>query len=99
MGLETRVETVVRMGVRSRKFRAPEQLLLPWSPQQTISVRHAAEILDVSVHTIFRLIEDGSLKAYQIRENRKHSPWRIFYDSLLAYVERIHERHGLEKRF
>jgi excisionase family DNA binding protein len=86
------------MGVRRRKFRPPEQLLLPWSPQHTISVTHAAEILDTSINTIHRLIEDGSIKAYKVRQ-KKTSPWRVNYDSLLEYIEELHKIHGLEKRF
>lgn len=93
---ETRLEFAP--GMRNRRFRPPEQLLLPWSPQHTISVAHAAEILDVSIHTVIRLIEDGSIKAYKKR-NKQTSPWCVNYDSLLAHIEWMHESNGLEKRF
>jgi excisionase family DNA binding protein len=80
-------------------FRVPDQLLLPWSPRYTVSATRAAEILDVSHDTISRMCEDGTLKAYKVRPDKPSSPWRISYDSLLAYVEKLHERNGLEKRF
>jgi excisionase family DNA binding protein len=79
-------------------FRSPDQLLLPWSPRYTISSSRAAEILDVSVMTVTRMIEDGTLKAYKVR-NKPNSPWHINYDSLVAHIESIHQRNGLEQRF
>jgi excisionase family DNA binding protein len=81
-----------------RPFRIPEQLLLPWSPQQTISSAHAAEILDVSVDTVCDMIEDGTLQAYKMRDKR-NSPWRVNYDSVLAHLDHIHRENGLKKRF
>ena len=81
------------------RFRIPEQLLLPWSPNRTISVAHTAELLDVSIHTVIRMIEDGTLKAYKMRPNKETSPWRVNYDSVIAHIEKIHEINGLEKRF
>ena len=81
-----------------RPFRVPEQLLLPWSPQQTISVEHAAEMLDVSVWSLYRMIEDGTIKAYKIRPDKAKSPWRVNYDSVLAHLDRICRENGLEKR-
>lgn len=81
------------------RFRIPEQLLLPWSPRRTISVAHTAELLDVSIHTVIRMIEDGTLKAYKMRPNKTTSPWRVNYDSVVEHIEKIHEMNGLEKRF
>lgn len=79
-------------------FRFSDQLLLPWSPRYTISSARAAEILDVSIQTVTRLIEEGKLKAYKIRDTQT-SPWRINYESLISYVESMHERNGLDQRF
>jgi excisionase family DNA binding protein len=80
------------------RFRPSDQLLLPWSPRYTISTARTAEILDVSVQTVTRMIEDGTLKAYKMRDKR-NSPWRINYESLLAYIEDMHQRNGLDQRF
>jgi excisionase family DNA binding protein len=80
------------------KFRIGVQLLLPWSPQYDISTSHAAEILDVSPQTITRMIEDGTLKAYKVRD-KINSPWRINYDCFVAYIEGMHKRNGLDPRF
>ena len=80
-------------------FRVPEQLLLPWSPRATISASHAARLLDVSVDTIWRMLEDGTIKGYKVRPNKPKSPWRVNYDSVVAHVEQLHKVNGLEKRF
>lgn len=79
-------------------FRLPEQLLLPWSPKATVSTSRVAKMLDVSEPTVLRLIEDGSIKAYKVR-NKPNSPWRINYDSVVAYVENMHKQNGLDQRF
>jgi excisionase family DNA binding protein len=79
-------------------FRSPDQLLLPWSPRFSISTARTAEILDVSVQTVTRMIEDGTLKAYKVRD-KLNSPWRINYDSLMAHIEVIHKSNGLNQRF
>ena len=79
-------------------FRTPDQLLMPWSPRYTVSTARVAEILGVSIQTVTRLIEDGSLKAYKVR-NKPNSPWRINYDSVVAYIKSIHAENGLEQRF
>jgi excisionase family DNA binding protein len=85
-------------------FRVPDQLLLPWHPKHSISVTRAAEILDVSTDVIYRLLESGDIKGYQLRSrketgSRRGSPWRINYDSFVEYVQKLHERSGLETRF
>jgi excisionase family DNA binding protein len=79
-------------------FRHADQLLLPWSPRFSISTARAAEILDVSIQTVTRMIEDGTLKAYKVRA-KLNSPWRINYDSLMAHIELIHQSNGLDQRF
>ena len=84
---------------RALGFRVPEQLLLPWSPQATISPQHAARLLDVSVDTVWRMLEAGEIKGYKVRPDKPQSLWRVNYDSVVAHIERIHEQAGLEKRF
>lgn len=86
------------MSMRRPGFRVPEQLLLPWSPRLTVSADHAAKLLDVSRWTVERMCQSGELAAYKVRDKR-NSPWRINYDSLVAYIEKLHQDHGLEKRF
>jgi excisionase family DNA binding protein len=81
------------------RFRIPEQLLLPWSPRSTISVKRAAEMLDVSHDTICDMLQDGTLKGYKVRPNIANSHWRVNYDSVVAHIEKLHEENGLEKRF
>jgi excisionase family DNA binding protein len=79
-------------------FRVPEQLLLPWHPKKTVSVAWAAEKLDASKGLVLRLIEEGRLKAYRLRDGST-SPFRINYDSFIGYLEEIHRDNDLEQRF
>lgn len=80
------------------RFRVPDQLLLPWSPQRTVSSARAAEMLKCSPDTILRMLEAGELKGYQLRK-RPGSPWRVYYDSVVEVAERIHGDVDMEKRF
>lgn len=80
-------------------FRSPDSKLLLWPPKISISSAHAAEILDVSIQTVCRMIADGTLKAYQARSDRRTSPFRINYDSLMAHIETIHQKSAIDKRF
>lgn len=77
-------------------FRVPEQLLLPWHPRQSVSIQRVAEMLDVSHDTVLRMIEAGEIKAYQLR---RKSPYRVFYESVLEYVDRVHRDAGLDPRY
>jgi excisionase family DNA binding protein len=85
-------------GGMTTNFRVPDQLLLPWSPRYTISTARVCEMLGVCTSTVCEMIEDGTLKAYKVR-NKPNSPWRINYDSVVAYIEEMHKTNGLEKRF
>jgi excisionase family DNA binding protein len=77
-------------------FRFSEKLLLPFSPQKTISISKAAELLDCSHDTVSRLVEAGTLKAYRLR-NR--SPYRVFYDSFVDYLDSVHAEAGIDPRY
>jgi excisionase family DNA binding protein len=86
------------MTVRRESFRIPEELLLPWPARETIDVEHAAEMMGCSGAVVRKLIEEGEIQAYKIRE-KGPSPWRIRYSSVVAHLEKIHKLNGLEKRF
>jgi excisionase family DNA binding protein len=62
------------------------QLLLPFGE---ITVQRAAEILRCSNDTIYRLIEGGEIKAYRLFVG---GWWRIEYDSVVDYINRINPR-------
>lgn len=87
------------MTARRNGFRYPDQLLLPWSPRYTVSAAHVARMLDVSVRTVYRMVEAGEISAYKVRQGKTSSPLRINYDSVIAHLEKIHSENGLEKRF
>ena len=88
-------------------LRTPDQLLLPWSPQHTISAKRVAALLDCCVGVVYAMIEDGTLKGYKVREDKivdgkvkkTNSPWRVYRDSFESYIERMHTTNGLEQRF
>ena len=92
---------------RQRGFRIPEQYLLPWSPQSTVSAQQVARMLDCGLTTVYRMIQAGELEAYQVRPGNRqgkrkmktNSPLRIYYDSVIAHIERMHKEAGVEKRF
>lgn len=52
-----------------------------------VSIKHAAELLDYSVRTVYRLIEKGELDT-----TGSAQLLRIDYTSLRAYQERIRNR-------
>jgi excisionase family DNA binding protein len=87
------------MTARRNGFRYPDQLLLPWSPRYTVSAQHVARMLDVSVRTVYRMVESGEILAYKVRQGKTSSPLRINYDSVISHIEKMHAENGLEKRF
>ena len=52
---------------------------------QTITTKSAADMLQTSVDTVVRLIEDGELIAERLRPR---SPYRISAESLVQYAKR-----------
>jgi excisionase family DNA binding protein len=56
------------------------------SQKAEISSRAAARILRVSQTTVYRLIEDGSIKGWQLKAG---GWWRIEYDSVIDYRAKI----------
>ena len=71
------------------RFRQPDDKLLPWPMSQSINVARAATMLGCSSSTVLNMIEEGRIRAYKLRPDRAHSPWRIEYDSVLAYINRL----------
>jgi excisionase family DNA binding protein len=80
-------------------FRVAEQLLLPWSPQNTISASAAARMLNVAISTACAMIQEGTLKGYKINPHKPRSHWRVSYESVLEHLDKVHKVHGLERRF
>jgi excisionase family DNA binding protein len=70
---------------------------MPWSSKRSVSVRYVADLFDCSDDSIQRLIRSGVLKAYRLRGN--NSPWRIYYDSVVAYAKKLADEAGVEIRF
>lgn len=52
-----------------------------------------ARHLNTSPQTIGRLIEEGKLKAYRLRDR---GPWHIFMDSVAEFEAQLKVRHGLQ---
>lgn len=53
--------------------------------KRILRVDEAAQILDVSVRTIYRLVDEGLLEALRLRDN--NSPLRIPSESIDAFIE------------
>ncbi len=87
------------MSARRDGFRIPENLLLPWSPRETISVETAARMLGCSRWIVRKLIEEGKVEAYRLRPHDPSSKYRVHYSSVVAYLEQLHSASGLETRF
>lgn len=98
VGVDQRIRQHEPRQQASVSFRVPEQRLLPWNSRSTVSAEHVAKLLDVSVWTVGRMCQSGELKAYKMREGR-NSPWRISYDSVVSFIEKLHENNALPKRF
>ena len=52
---------------------------------ELISTKKAAEMLEVSVQTICKMIWDGRLKATKL--GNATSPWRINKESVMKYIK------------
>ena len=75
-------------------YRNPRQMVLPF----TRSVQSVAADLHTSESTVIRLIEDGTLTAYKLR-NKNGSPHRITRDSVISYIEYLCKENGLDQHF
>jgi excisionase family DNA binding protein len=53
--------------------------------EKQISVSLAAKLLGVSRDSVYRLIEDGTLRAYQ---HRGHGWWHVMHESVLRQLDR-----------
>jgi excisionase family DNA binding protein len=73
--------------------------MLPRSPlfvgSVEIGTRQAARMLNTSVDTLMRLVESGEIQAYQLHEG---GWWRVSYDSVIEYRNRISEKYALGQR-
>ena len=61
-----------------------EKLIHSMGEKKVLSIKEAAEILDVSVDTIRRAIKSGSLKAFQIN---KAGNWKITIEELERFMK------------
>ena len=72
------------------------QLQFPWSPRYTITASCAAELLCVSINTVCRMIEDGSLTAERDNERAKRGRWRVRFDEIEDLAQRKQGRMSME---
>jgi excisionase family DNA binding protein len=62
----------------------------------SVKTRNAAWVarhLNTSPQTVGRLIEEGKLKAYKLRE---HGRWHVLIESVDEYERRIKWQHGID---
>jgi hypothetical protein len=69
--------------------RPPEQLNL-FPSGVKISLPRAAELIGCSESTARRLLEEGAIDGYQLREN---GWWIILLDSVVDYIRNIRKRY------
>ena len=82
--------------LRQIKFRPSNQLLLPWHPGMSISVAKAARLLGCSTSTVLRLIQSGDIQAYKLNFKKENSPYRVRYESVHSFVEKLREQNGFD---
>jgi hypothetical protein len=75
----------------ARSDRKPMQLSLFVRP--TKNAAWVARHLNTSPQTVGRLIEEGTLQAYKLRER---GPWHIFLDSVAEYEAKIKTRYSIQ---
>jgi excisionase family DNA binding protein len=59
---------------------------------KTRNASWVANHLGTSPQTVARLIEEGKLQAYKLRER---GPWHILLESVDAFLAQCKERHGI----
>ncbi len=68
------------------------QLRLLWGDTE-IDVGTAARLLNTSDDMVWQMIEEGLLRAYQLRG--KHSRWRVSRESVMEHLEKIRQVHAI----
>lgn len=76
----------------ARTERKPFQLSL--FSRQTKNAAWVANHLKTSPQTVGRLIDEGKLQAYKIRDN---GHWHIFMDSVIKFEQEIKDKHGIDR--
>jgi excisionase family DNA binding protein len=61
--------------------------------QKTRNATWVARHLNTSPQTVGRLIEEGKLSAYRLRER---GPWHVLLDSVEEFVRKVKAKHGIE---
>ncbi len=83
------------MNRNNRDFMQNNQMLLPWSPGRTVSVKRAAEIMGVCQATIRNMVDNNELKAYKIRPKKKNSHYRVLVFSIERHIGRVIDTYQL----
>jgi hypothetical protein len=60
--------------------------------QRTQNASWVARHLGTSPQTVGRLIEEGKIKAYKLRDR---GPWYILLDSVESFKRGVMDRHGI----
>lgn len=69
-----------------KPIRNPRQLSL-FTSSHEIDVQRAARLLSTTCRNVRRMLESGKLAGYQL--NPPHGWWKISYDSVVAYINKI----------
>lgn len=76
------------------------QFLLPFPEEKTIDMARCCGILHVSPHVVRRLMvtPDGEEMCLRGYNTMRCAPLRIDYESVVGFLDRLRERHGIPDR-
>jgi excisionase family DNA binding protein len=85
-------ETQFELFESAPKLEAAPRLALPFQRSQEIDVSRMCSILGVSQQTAVRMLRGGLVRAYKV------GSWRIEYDSVVEYCERLRLEYRISER-
>jgi excisionase family DNA binding protein len=64
--------------------------------QELLTTKEAAELLRVSSATISNMLRSGVIRGTKVGIGGKSSPWRIYKEDVMKYVERGTEKSSIK---
>jgi len=64
--------------------------------QEFLTTKEAAELLRVSAATISNMLRSGIIRGTKVGIGGKSSPWRIYKEDVMRYIERETEQSSVK---
>ena len=64
--------------------------------QEFLTTKEAAELLRVSAATISNMLRSGVIRGTKVGIGGKSSPWRIYKEDVMKYIERETEQSSVK---